>query len=52
MKDTKKTLVINKTNKNIIVSTGFYVLKPSKEILPQYLYHYLNSSYFLNQKIG
>ncbi|MFR3370842.1 MAG: restriction endonuclease subunit S, partial [Clostridioides difficile] len=50
MKDTKKTLVINKTNKNIIVSTGFYVLKPSKEILPQYLYHYLNSSYFLNQK--
>ncbi|MCC0698617.1 restriction endonuclease subunit S [Clostridioides sp. ZZV15-6383] len=50
MKDTKKTLVINKTNKSIIVSTGFYVLKPSKEILPQYLYHYLNSSYFLNQK--
>ena len=50
MKDTKKTLVIDDSNKDIIVSTGFYVLKPSKEILPKYLYHYLNSDYFLNQK--
>ncbi|MDU1454489.1 MAG: restriction endonuclease subunit S [Paeniclostridium sordellii] len=50
MKDTKKTLVIDESNKDIIVSTGFYVLKPSKEILSKYLYHYLNSDYFLNQK--
>ena len=50
MKDTKKTLVIDDSNKDMIVSTGFYVLKPSKEILSKYLYHYLNSDYFLNQK--
>ena len=50
MKDTKKTLVIDDTNNDIIVSTGFYVLKPSTEILSKYLYHYLNSDYFLNQK--
>ncbi|EOU1122482.1 restriction endonuclease subunit S [Clostridium perfringens] len=50
MKDTKKTLVIDEENKDIIVSTGFYVLKPSEQILSKYLYHYLNSDYFLNQK--
>lgn len=50
MKDTKKTLIIDKKNEDLIVSTGFYVLKPSKEIMPKYLYHYLNSEYFLNQK--
>ncbi|ELC8372922.1 restriction endonuclease subunit S [Clostridium perfringens] len=50
MKDTKKTLVIDEESKDIIVSTGFYVLKPSKQILSKYLYHYLNSDYFLNQK--
>lgn len=50
MKDTKKTLIIDEENKDIIVSTGFYVLKPSEQILSKYLYHYLNSDYFLNQK--
>ena len=50
MKDTKKTLVIDESSKDLIVSTGFYVLEPSKEIMPKYLYHYLNSEFFLNQK--
>ena len=50
MKDTRKTLLINENNKNIIVSTGFYVLRASNKVLPKYIYHYLNSDYFLNQK--
>lgn len=50
MKDTKKTLVIDESIKDLIVSTGFYVLEPSKQIMPKYLYHYLNSQFFLNQK--
>ena len=50
MKDTRKTLLINENTKNIIVSTGFYVLRASNKVLPKYIYHYLNSDYFLNQK--
>ena len=50
MKDTRKTLLINENTKNIIVSTGFYVLRTSNKVLPKYIYHYLNSDYFLNQK--
>lgn len=50
MKETKKTLIITKDIKDIIVSTGFFVLRPKHIINSKYLYFYLNSSKFLNRK--
>ena len=50
MKDTKKTLIINEDIKDIIVSTGFFVLRAKEIIDSRYLYFYLNSSKFLREK--
>ena len=50
MKDTKKTLIIDEDIKDIIVSTGFFVLRAKEIIDSRYLYFYLNSSKFLREK--
>jgi len=50
MKDTKKTLIINSDNEDIIVSSGFYVLRPQSTLNSRYLYHFLNSEGFLRKK--
>ncbi|MCK4345469.1 MAG: hypothetical protein KAX05_09305 [Bacteroidales bacterium] len=46
MKETKKVLEITEETQNIIVSTGFLVLRPTQQINSRYLYHYLKSNYF------
>lgn len=50
MKDTKKTLIIDDAKKDLIVSTGFYVLTVSEKIMPKYLYYFLSSEIFLRDK--
>lgn len=50
MKGTKKVLLINNENKDYIYSTGFVFLKCKDNMLPSYLYWYLKSDYFNNQK--
>lgn len=50
MKDTRKTLIIDTSIEDIIVSTGFFVLRPKEKLDSKYLYFYLNSSNFLNVK--
>jgi type I restriction enzyme S subunit len=50
MKDTIKTLCANTDNINNIYSTGFYVLKPTNNVIQKYLYYYLNSESFNAQK--
>ena len=50
MKDTKKTLIIDDAKKDLIVSTGFYVLTVSEKIMPKYLYYFISSEIFLRDK--
>ena len=50
MKDTIKVLIGDKDNKNNIYSTGFCSLIPNNNILSKYLFYYLNSESFNNQK--
>ncbi len=50
MKDTVKVLKISKDIQDIIVSTGFFVLRPKEEINPNFLEIVLKSSLFQNKK--
>lgn len=51
MKDTRKYLLINDKTKNLIVSTGFVVLKPKEDrILPKFLFYIVKSDNFQAQK--
>jgi len=50
MKSTKKILQIQKSESNMIFSTGFIVLRPNEELLSKYLYYFLFSDLFQNKK--
>lgn len=50
MQGTVKVKIISDNEENIIVSTGFIVLRCNKNIDNQYLFHYLKSSLFQSQK--
>lgn len=50
MQNTKKTLLITEKETEFIFSSWFFVLRTNEEILSEYLYHFLNSSLFLDQK--
>lgn len=50
MKGTKKVLQVTQELADIIVSTGFAVLRPSDDCDPGYLATYLRSDYFERQK--
>lgn len=51
MAETKKTLVINNQNEKYLFSTGFFAVKPKKNVLTtECLYYLLNSNTFLSQK--
>ena len=50
MQATNKVLMIDKTNKDLIVSTGFLTLKPQKGFVSAYLTHFLRSEIFQRQK--
>lgn len=46
MKNTIKVICITEENVDYIYSTGFYVIKPNKRVLSEYLYWLFNSTYF------
>jgi type I restriction enzyme S subunit len=50
MKATNKVLLIDDISSNYIYSTGFIVLRPNSEINHNYLYHFLKSDIFQNEK--
>jgi type I restriction enzyme S subunit len=50
MKATNKVFLIDKNNKDLIVSTGFLTLRPQKEFDPVYLTHFFRSEIFQRQK--
>jgi type I restriction enzyme S subunit len=50
MQGTVKVKVIQKEDENIIVSTGFLVLRPKDNADNKYLFHLLRSSTFQNEK--
>ena len=52
MKNTNKSLLINPKNKNMIISTGFFVLrsKDRNKLLPEFLKYIVSSDRFLEQK--
>ena len=51
MAETKKTLVINNQNEKYLFSTGFFAVKPKKNVLTtECLYYLLNSNTFLTWK--
>ena len=50
MINTRKVLVSNSDNINNIYSTGFYCMKPKENIDINYLYYFINSETFNNQK--
>jgi type I restriction enzyme S subunit len=50
MKSTNKVLLIDELSSQNIYSTGFLVLRPTNEVWNQYLYHYLKSDIFQNEK--
>ena len=50
MQGTNKVKIISAEEENIIVSTGFLVLRCSKNALNRYVYHYLKSSIFQSKK--
>ena len=50
MQGTVKVKVIQKEDENIIVSTGFLVLRPKNNADNKYLFHLLKSSSFQNEK--
>lgn len=50
MKSTKKVLAGTPEVEDLVFSTGFYILKPNKNINKKYLYFYLLSDEFNHQK--
>ena len=50
MQNTKKVLQITKENESLIVSTGFFVVRPISSLDGEYLFEYLNSDLFNSQK--
>lgn len=51
MQNTTKTLKIDEINQNYIFSTGFFAVRPRKQVISHScLYHILCSEYFLQQK--
>ena len=50
MQNTNKVKIITKKEENLIVSTGFIVLRSKDVSFESYLYHLFNSSYFQNKK--
>ncbi len=50
MQNTKKVLQITKENESLIVSTGFFVVRPRSSLDGEYLFEYLNSDLFNSQK--
>jgi len=50
MKGTNKVLLVDKNTSDLIVSTGFLVLDVQEGWHPRFLFHYLVSSYFQEQK--
>lgn len=50
MQGTQKTLMIYENEKGCIYSSWFFVLRPTNQILSWYLFHFLNSKSFLEQK--
>jgi len=50
MKNTDKCLVIDEKNKDLIVSTGFYSLRPQKNVLSKFIYYFCRSNVFHSQK--
>jgi type I restriction enzyme S subunit len=50
MQGTVKVKIIDSVNEDIIVSTGFLVLRCNKAIYNRYLFHYLKSSLFQSKK--
>jgi len=51
MQSTKKNLLIDDKTRELIVSTGYYVLEPKQDkILPKYLFFIVESNFFQNQK--
>ena len=50
MKDTKKVISIDEENANYIYSTGFYIIRPSENVLTDYLYWLFNSPKFNRDK--
>jgi type I restriction enzyme M protein len=53
MEMTNKSLLITEQLEDIIVSTGFVVLRakdPTKELLPEFLYYWISSEQFLSLK--
>ena len=50
MKETRKVICITEDNVDCIYSTGFYVIKPKKSVLTEYLYWLFNSSNFNRNK--
>ena len=50
MQATNKVFLIDKSNKDLIVSTGFLTLAPKNEFDPDYLFHYFRSEIFQRQK--
>jgi len=50
MMSTRKVIQISDTNKDFIYSTGFYVLTPNEDVNSRYIYWFLNSDNFNNQK--
>lgn len=50
MKSTRKVLLIGEELQNIIVSTGFAILRPEKNVSAKYLVTYLKSDEFERQK--
>ena len=49
MKGTHKSLIITKDEEDYIFSTGFVILRSKNinELLPEYLYYYVNTIEFL-----
>jgi len=50
MQGTNKVLKITEETKNLIVSTGFYVVRPKDEYDHEFIYQYINSMEFNLQK--
>ena len=50
MQNTKKVIMITNENVNNIYSTGFYVIKPKKNVMSEFLFWFFNSKKFNDDK--
>lgn len=50
MQGTNKVLTITEETKNLIISTGFFVVRPKDGYDPEFIYQYINSKEFNLQK--